>query len=659
MTGPAGPAAKARALACAAAALVAIGLTSCQSPRAHREEADKIAAEIIDNKQREALGRNEPFTIERPAETLRRRLLRSQGLPVSSPASFGVDALEPVEHWPEKSDYLTRRRWAPPEVIAQSADQPIRLSLDQALQVAALNSRDYQSEKETVFRTALDLDLQRDAFRNTYAGLIESLLLLRPGDENDVGLENTADASIERQLKSGATLSTRLVVDLAQLLSPNRANSAGVFADLSVSVPLLAGSGRHIVTEPLTQAERDMLYALWGFERFKRTFAVRVASDYLQVLQQLDVVQNAASNYRRLIDSAQRTRALADAGRLSEIDVDQVNQDVLRARDSWISARERYEQQVDRFKVLLGLPTDASILLDRGELDRLARTAAEALGEARDEAAASGAPSGAAEGYVVEGGEVRLLPPSREGAGPLELDRTPAIRLALRSRLDLRTTIERVNDAQRGVYVAADALRPGLTLAGNASAGRRRGIGSADSPNAGLEFAEGDYSVGLALDPPWERTAERVAYRNALVDLEAAARSAQDLEDSVKLAVRDALRQMEQARESYRIQAEAVALAERRVESSNLFLQAGRAEIRDVLEAEEALVNAQDALTDALVTYRVTELELQRDMGVLRVDHQGLWREYDPNDDIDGDDGGNDNGLGDGGLGDAAGAVAG
>lgn len=613
--------------------VVLVAVAGCKSPQAHREEADAVAARIIDRKQQEALGRTEPFTIERPATTLRRRLLKAQGLPISHDASVGVDAIEPVEHWPKRSNYLTKQRWAPPRIVEQSADEPIRLSLEQALQVAALNSRDYQTQKESVFRTALDLELERDAFRNSYGGLIESLLVAAPGsDPDELGLENTGELSLERRLKSGATLSTRLLIDLAQLLRPTRTNSAGLFADLSISVPLLSGSGRHIVTEPLTQAERNMIYALWSFERFKRTFAVRVASDYLQVLQQLDVVRNAESNYRRLIESAQRTRALADAGRLSEIDVDQVNQDVLRARDSWIRARETYEQQVDRFKLLLGLPTDARIGLASAELNRLAETAEAALGEA---GVVEGAdePTARAEGYTVEDGELEVRPPGKAGAGPMELAPARAIALALMQRLDLRAAGERVADAQREVFVAADALRPGLTLSGSASAGERRGIGSADEPNAGLEFAEGDYRVGLALDLPWEKTAERIAYRNALIDLEAAARDVQALEDEVKFEVRDALRQLEQARTSYRIQAEAVALAERRVESSNLFLQAGRAEIRDVLEAEEALVNAQDALTDALVSYRVTELELQRDMGVLRVDHQGLWREYDPDND--------------------------
>jgi len=64
------------------------------------------------------------------------------------------------------------------------------------------------------------------------------------------------------------------------------------------------------------------------------------------------------------------------------------------------------------------------------------------------------------------------------------------------------------------------------------------------------------------------------------------------------------------------------------VRSTNLFLEAGRAQIRDLLESQEALLSAQNALTTAIINYRVAELELQRDMGVLQINEKGLWQEY-------------------------------
>jgi hypothetical protein len=49
-----------------------------------------------------------------------------------------------------------------------------------------------------------------------------------------------------------------------------------------------------------------------------------------------------------------------------------------------------------------------------------------------------------------------------------------------------------------------------------------------------------------------------------------------------------------------------------------------------LLESQNALNSAQDALTNAVVNYRISELRLQRDLGVLEVDNRGGWVEFDP-----------------------------
>jgi outer membrane protein TolC len=178
--------------------------------------------------------------------------------------------------------------------------------------------------------------------------------------------------------------------------------------------------------------------------------------------------------------------------------------------------------------------------------------------------------------------------------------------------------------------VAADALGAGLTLAGSASAGETRSIAGAGLGNGKLDPTKGLYQASLLLDLPFERTAERVAYRESYVALEQSVRALQALEDRIKIEVREGLRRLLADREGVRIQTEAVRLAHDRVRSTNLFLEAGRVQIRDVLDAQEALLQAQNALTAAMVSYRVASLEMQRDLGVLEVDTNGLWTEYQP-----------------------------
>ena len=74
-------------------------------------------------------------------------------------------------------------------------------------------------------------------------------------------------------------------------------------------------------------------------------------------------------------------------------------------------------------------------------------------------------------------------------------------------------------------------------------------------------------------------------------------------------------------------QSEAVKVARLRVESNTLFLQSGRSSMRDVLEAEEALLTARNALCSAMIDWQVSDLELRRDMGVLKISEDGMWQE--------------------------------
>jgi outer membrane protein TolC len=596
----------------------------CRTPSEHRQEADKVASDIITEKQEEALGMTEPFSIERPSDILRRRLMTEQQLLYSSEASLGTDKLDRIEHWPK--DEYPQAGSSPDANIPIDPDKPLKISLVDALQIGARNSDEYQTRKENVFREALDLDLERDAFRNTFVGQVDSLLSTDSSGSRTVsGTENSGAIGLSRRLQSGIDLSTALAVDLANLLTQGGASSMGLAGDASISIPLLRGSGRHIITENLTQAERNVVYAIYEFNRFKRTFAVNIASEYLSVLRQTDEVRNAEENYRMRISTSRRSRRWADAGRTSEIEVDQAVQSELGARNGWISAQERYKNRIDAFKSSLGLPPDALIELDPNDLEELRAPALKMVKEIL-----AGQISETTQETPPADAPIELVPPTDDDAGPFEINETLAIQLALENRLDLQVALGGVYDAQRQVVVRADALGAELTFLGSSEIGARRGIGSARSDDSQLHFNEGSNSALLSLNLPFERTAERNAYRKSLIDLEQATRVVQTLEDQIKLSIRNELRALLELRESLKIQAQAVAVAEKRVKSTTLYFEAGRTEIRNLLEALDSLLGAQNSLTSDVVSYRVGELELQRDMGLLQVDERGLWREFSP-----------------------------
>jgi len=577
-----------------------------------------VAYNVIEKKQQEALGKTEPFSIERPSDTLRRRLIEEQGLPISSEASLGTDKLKPVAHWPDES--------YPPEASSADANipvepnRPLKVSLIDALQIGARDNPDYQSRKEDVFRAALDLDLAKNAFRNIFAAGTDSQIQTdTTGDDTVTTLDNGGSVGVTRTFKNGLDVSSAVAVDLLQLLTQGGASTLGLNVDTSVSLPLLRGAGRHIVMEPLTQAERNVIYRLWDFDRYKRTFAVSVAQQYYGVLGDMDSLKNARENYGSAIRSARWSRRQGDAGRISEIQVDQAVTSELSARSNWIRAEEQLKRSLDSFKTsILGLPTDALIELDPNDMAQLRQRAEEYVKMMKEASR-----SGTAAAVPPADANAVLVPPNKEEAGPYEIDEEVAVKLAIENRLDLRAANGAVYDAQRQVVVAADALRAGLNIGGSAQ--------FADNDTDGaLSFDGGRYAALLSLDLPIERTRERNDYRKRLIDLERATRSVQNLEDQIKLAIRNELRTLLESREGLRIQAQSVVVAEKRVQSARLFLEAGRVQIRDLLDAQDALLRARNQLTSAVVNYRTAELQIQRDLDLLTITKEGLWQEFSP-----------------------------
>ena len=519
------------------AALVAAPLVlACRSPEEHRAAADREVYAILEQRRAALFGAGGEagFTIEPPRDTLRERLLAGT-----------VDELKPLD-------------------------------LVDCLRVASENSREYRTRREALYLSALDLTFERWRYRIQRAGSLGAQYTAAvPGQEP---LELDAGASLTRLLGTGALVIGDIGLSLFRNLS--EADGWDVVSDvgLSITQPLLRGFGAEVVREPLTRAEREVVYEVRAYERFRRSFAVDVATRMYRILQQRDVVENERSNLDNLSVLRARNEELATAGRLADIQVDQARQDELRSRDRLIDQEQRYESLLDDFKLFLGLPIDVALECDPAELAEL-ETALEVagLGDA---------------GGLVE--------------------------VALAERLDLRSTLERVEDAERAVMVAADGLRAGLGLSVDGA------LVSEEGRPLDVSWDASSIAVGLDLDLPIDRLPERNAFRAAEVALQAARRSAEEQADTIRADVRQLVRETNASREAYEIQVGAVALAERRVESARLRLDAGRADTRDILEAQEDLVDAQNASTAALIDLRLAQLALFRDLELLRVDEDGV-----------------------------------
>lgn len=454
------------------------------------------------------------------------------------------------------------------------------LSLAQAVAFATTHNRDYQRQKEQLYLTALDLTLVRHQFVRQWFGTVDARYLRTSSDEQ---IGSGAETGFNQFLADGARVSTSIAVDWARFLTGDPRTSLGSVLSASVTQPLLRGRGRKIAQENLTQAERNALYQIRSFNRYRQSFVVSIVNDYYRVLQRRDIVTNAQNNYDSRVESRKRLEMEAEAGRKPPFEVDQARQSELNARDSYVQALQSYEQALDEFKITLSLPTSTRIELDQNELKALE--------------------------------DIGITEPD------YELD--AAIEAALAQRLDLANSADRVDDAERKVVVAADNLGAELNLVGSANAGSPPGTTDFNR----IQFQNGMYSLGLEADLPLDRKAERNAYREALIAMEQQRRTYQNDTDEVELDVRRAYRQLQEYAERYKTQKNSLTLSETRVESTTFLLQAGRVTTRDLLDSQDALLGAQNSVTAALVDHAIAKLSFFRDIGVLQVRPDGMWEQ--------------------------------
>lgn len=519
------------------ATLVALlALPACWSPTANRHEADRQVYAILEGASQTVTGERRPFAVERPADTLRARLLL--------------------------------------------APAPTRLSLADALDVAAENSREFQRQKEQLYLAALNLTRSQHDFAFRFGG--------GGGAEVSGVADETADVTLGDDLSASANgvAGTRIVASfvntfLRSVVSGGAFDGSSIL-NLTLTQPLLSGAGRRIVREPLTQAERDVVYAMRGFERFRSDFAASVVGDYWNVVAQIADLANVEANHDSLLQSRTQIEELYRAGRRTITDLGRARQSEYSADAQRVAAKNRLQASLDRFKLTLGLPVTASVDLDPAELDQLTARGVDLAG----------------------------------------IEETEAVRTALQRRFDHRTAVDEVEDAGRRILVAEDALGMALdfTAALNVPAESGRGLN--------LDWSRVNWSAGFQLDLALDKLVERNAYRSALIAFDVAMRAREASEDQIAADVRGSLRDIRSAMDTYRIQSVAVDLAKQRVEATTDLYAAGRVEALEKLDAQDSLLQAQLDLTRATVDYAIARLQLMNDLEAIQLEPLGL--RFDP-----------------------------
>ena len=217
----------------------------------------------------------------------------------------------------------------------------------------------------------------------------------------------------------------------------------------------------------------------------------------------------------------------------------------------------------------------------------------------------------------------RLLDKGPDGWEEIQIDANEALLTGLVQRLDLMNQRGDLADAWRQIKLAGDDLRSIVDL--RATQILRTKTGS-DNP-FDFSFEDSETRLSVALDTPLNRRLQRNNFRVALISYNVGLRNLMAAEDSIKLDIREDLRQLALDRNQYTIAVASAALAYERVISTRLRLQFAVQNVaaRDFLESQQAYTNALSAIARQHVNYITDRTELFFDLEAFDVDQWGHW----------------------------------
>src|SRR5262249_16557844 len=317
---------------------------------------------------------------------------------------------------------------------------PFLLKLEQASELGLLNSREFQDRREDLYLTALPVTLQRFGFA-AQGYFLERVLREEAGSQTPGGKRNDwqfgTNTGFAKLFSTGALLLFRFanqtVVNLTGPASRHTISTSTI--DLDIIQPLLRGGGRAVTLEPLTQTERNLLYQIRTYARFRKEFFVSIAggagsmsggafaptgvilpspfspsggfgssgivpgiipavtppsgldtapgvagrlnlataippnvSGFLGTVLQFAQIALDEANIANLQAFLELFEGFKEGGDVSQLQVDQVEQQLLQGRSPLLTDQQDFYDAVDRFKLQLGLPVNLPLELDDAPL---------------------------------------------------------------------------------------------------------------------------------------------------------------------------------------------------------------------------------------------------------------------------------------------------
>ncbi len=588
--------------------------------------------------------------------------------------------------------------------------RPYRVNMAQAMTIGLINSRIYQFQMEQLYLAALPVTLQRFTFTPQFiAGLSPTTPTVGPSSSattagpglapavnpaNAFSYRTRATGLQQSTLNMGAVAAVGKSFDngakiLAGFASQIVFNFTGVnprqpavqsFLPLQAFIPLLKGGGRAVTLEGLTLAERQLLYQVRYFAKFRQEFLITTltggstpnfstglatpgfsiptsgnldpTTGFLNVVEDVMIVEN---NQRNVETYEQFFRVYTElikgeSSGLTQLQLDQLDANLQQARITLLNSRNQFRSDLDAFKLQIGLPPDVPMMVDRrltqqfhnvyNDIEVWARKPGRQLSEL--EYIAAQLPE--LEDLYIDGRST--LSTFRGGSEEnLEDLLLAAERISLENRLDLMNVRAQLYDAWRQIRVAANALKGVLNFTVTNQ--------YLTPPNTTNPFGFVDqakqFSLVINAELPLVRINERNNFMTQLIGYQRQRRALQFQEDFQKLQLRNDVRALQVGYLTYQISKRNFVLFARQKDQAFENIVAppqggggaaaganagtnasGAVQTQNLTQAQNSLINLENNLVTQWYQYQQQRLIVYRDLGTLPYDEWEAFYEIFP-----------------------------
>ena len=434
------------------------------------------------------------------------------------------------------------------------------LTLAECIRLALENNRDLAVSRLGRLADRLSLEDAEDAFRPR-----PSFSLSAKSDSSTTisGRTNTSTLGIGPRVT--VKIPTGGSFDLNASSAATNRGTARQSVGITFRQPLLKGGGTTVGTAGVVRARRAERGNVLALERTVASLVTETIRAYRGLIQRIRAVEIAERSLQRVRDQLAVNRILIETGRMARQDIVQTEASVAERELSLTEAE--------------GALNDARLaLIDILDID--SRT--------------------------------RILPTEPLRVEPVKIDRERSVEIALGNRPDYLRALLDVENAKTALAEAENARKWDLSLTAGANFGHEgRSLSEAWS-----RFDD-NYNVGLVLSIPIGANVDmtRRAHARARIALRQSHLRVTEQRQSIEVEVHRAVRKVEVQLRRVDLARQARELAERKLETERIKLNAGLSSNFHLVRFEDDLVKSQNSEIDATIAYLDALTALDRALG--------------------------------------------